>query len=170
MLGNYADPGMEVEIALRKHELPHVFPPSVEALAKKFPTLVRKRRLEGTRRPHPAAVGDDRRRDGEGLRRRGLLRARGQGFPACGWRIADVSHYVQATAMRSTSRRVSAATRSTFPRRVIPMLPEELSNGLCSLNPQVERLCLACEMAIGPRGDDQGLPLLSGGDVLACPA
>jgi ribonuclease R len=151
VLGNYADPGMEVEIALRKHDLPHVFPPVAEALASSLPTAVRKGdwkdRVDLTRLPLVTIDGETAKdfddavyceREGKGFR----LRVG----------IADVSHYVKhgdALDLEARARGNSVY----FPRRVIPMLPEALSNGLCSLNPQVERLCLACEMVVGARGD-----------------
>ena len=77
VLGNYADPGMEVEIALRKHDLPHVFLARCRGAGEEASESGAQERLEGARRPHPAAVGDHRRRDGQGLRRRRLLPARG---------------------------------------------------------------------------------------------
>jgi ribonuclease R len=151
VLGSYADPGMEVEIALRKHDLPHVFPPQAEAIAKKLPTKVRKTdwkdREDLTQLPLVTIDGETAKdfddavyacREGRGYR---LYVA-----------IADVSHYVKhGDALDSEAR--ERGNSVYFPRRVIPMLPEELSNGLCSLNPDVDRLCLTCEMAIGPRGD-----------------
>jgi ribonuclease R len=151
VLGNYADPGMEVEIALRKHDLPHVFPPAVESLASKLPKAVRKSDWKGhedlTRLPLVTIDGETAKDFDDAV----YCEREGKGFRL--WvAIADVSHYVKP----GDPFDVEAQARGNsvyFPRRVIPMLPEELSNGLCSLNPQVERLCLTCEMAIGPRGD-----------------
>jgi len=151
VLGNYADPGMEVEIALRKHDLPHVFASATEALVGSLPSAVRKNdwkgRVDLTGLPLVTIDGETAKdfddavyceRDGKGFR---LWVA-----------IADVSHYVKHGAALDLEAR-ARGNSVYFPRRVIPMLPEALSNGLCSLNPEVERLCLTCEMVIGARGD-----------------
>lgn len=158
VLGNYADPGMEIEIALRKHELPFEFSREGLAEAKKLPDAVRKGdwKWEGgvredirslplvtidgeTAKDFDDAVYCERQgKDGKGGFR--LVVA-----------IADVSHYVQAE--RALDRDAYERGNSVyFPRRVIPMLPEKISNGLCSLNPQVERLCMVCDMAIAANG------------------
>jgi ribonuclease R len=151
-LGNYADDGMEIEIALRKHDLPFEFPEAVKAEAKKLPTVVRKKDWTAGRediRHLPLVTIDGEtakdfddavycERQGRGYR---LLVA-----------IADVSHYVTP----GSALDAEALTRGNsvyFPRRVIPMLPEKLSNGLCSLNPQVERLCMVCDMSINVHGE-----------------
>ncbi|MCC6879033.1 MAG: ribonuclease R [Rhodocyclaceae bacterium] len=158
VLGNYADPGMEIEIALRKHELPFEFSKEALAEAKKLPDAVRKGdwKWEGgvredirhlplvtidgeTAKDFDDAVYCEREgKDGKGGFR--LIVA-----------IADVSHYVRAE--QSLDRDAYERGNSVyFPRRVIPMLPEKISNGLCSLNPQVERLCMVCDMAIAANG------------------
>jgi len=158
VLGNYADPGMEIEIALRKHELPFEFSREGLAEAKKLPDEVRKGdwawaggvredirnlplvTIDGeTAKDFDDAVFCERQgRDGKGGFR--LVVA-----------IADVSHYVHAE--RALDRDAYERGNSVyFPRRVIPMLPEKLSNGLCSLNPRVERLCMVCDMAIAANG------------------
>ena len=150
VLGNYADPGMEIEIALRKHELPYEFSTAALAETKKLPDAVRKSDWKGredvtglplvtidseTARDFDDAVYCE--RQGKGFR---LVVA-----------IADVSSYV--TAGGALDGDAYARGNSVyFPRRVIPMLPEKLSNGLCSLNPQVERLCMVCDMAINATG------------------
>ena len=151
VLGNYADPGMEIEIALRKHDLPHVFPPEVERLAKKFPKGVRKTDLEGREdvRDLPLVTIDcETARDfDDAVYCEKKLR---------GWRllvaIADVSHYVTPNDALDVEA-LSRGNSVYFPRRVIPMLPEELSNGLCSLNPEVDRLCMVCDMDISSSGE-----------------
>jgi ribonuclease R len=151
VLGGYADPGMEVEIALRKHELPHVFAPAAEAQAKKFPSTVRKSDWKAhediTHLPLVTIDGETAKDFDDAV----YAEKEGRGYRL--WvAIADVSHYVKhGDALDQEAR--SRGNSVYFPRRVIPMLPEELSNGLCSLNPNVDRLCLTCEMAIGPRGD-----------------
>ena len=151
VLGNYADPGMEIEIALRKHELPHVFPREVEAASRHFgavPTDADMRGREDVRNLPLVTIDGETAKDFDDA----VWCAR----DGRGWRlvvaIADVSHYVPHGG--PLDREALARGNSVyFPRRVIPMLPEVLSNGLCSLNPQVDRLCMVCDMAIDSSGD-----------------
>jgi len=150
ILGNYADPGMEIEIALRKHELPFEFPKEVLALAKKLPDAVRKSDWKGREDLTSLALVTI---DGETAKDFDdavFCERQGKGFRLV-VAIADVSHYVQdGNALDAAAR--ERGNSVYFPRRVIPMLPEKLSNGLCSLNPQVERLCMVCDMAISATG------------------
>ena len=151
VLGNYADPGMEIEIALRKHDLPHVFSDEIERLAKKFPKGVRKQDLEGREdvRDLPLVTID-------GETARDFDDAVYCEKKSRGWRllvaIADVSHYVTPNDALDVEA-LSRGNSVYFPRRVIPMLPEALSNGLCSLNPEVDRLCMVCDMDISSTGE-----------------
>jgi ribonuclease R len=151
VLGNYADPGMEIEIALRKHDLPYEFPAASEALAAKLPKTVRKTDLGGREdlRGLPLVTIDgDHAKDFDDAV---FCRSEGKGFRL--WvAIADVSHYVRDGDALDIEAR-ARGNSVYFPRRVIPMLPEELSNGLCSLNPQVDRLCMTCELVVDPRGE-----------------
>ena len=156
VLGGYADSGMEIEIALRKHNLPFEFSEAVAAEARKLPKIVRKTDLgqtpEGLEREDVRALplvtidGEDARDFDDAV----YCAPEGRGFRLF-VAIADVSHYVRPGAPLDTEA-YSRSTSVYFPRRVIPMLPEELSNGLCSLNPAVDRLCMLCEMEISSTG------------------
>ncbi len=154
VLGHYADPGMEIEIAVRKFELPHQFSKRALAAAHALPDEVRSEDLHGRkdlRELHFVTIDGETARDFDDAV---FCRREGKGFRL--WvAIADVSHYVR----HGDALDVEARERGTsvyFPRRVIPMLPEKLSNGLCSLNPQADRLAMACEMEITPTGEVSG--------------
>ena len=150
VLGHYADPGMEIEIALRKFDLPHEFSRRAEAQARALPDAVREEDAKGRRdlrALHFVTIDGETARDFDDA-----VYAERDGK---GWRlwvaIADVSHYVRhGDALDHDAR--ARGTSVYFPRRVLPMLPEKLSNGLCSLNPQVDRLAMVCEMALTPKG------------------
>ena len=150
IIGNYADPGMEIEIALRKHDLPFQFSPMAEAENAKMPAKVRKMDLKGREdlRDLPLVTIDgETARDFDDAV---YCEKRGRG-----WRlvvaIADVSHYVRPGMALDREAR-ERGNSVYFPRRVIPMLPERLSNGICSLNPDVERLAMVCDVEIGSTG------------------
>ena len=149
-LGNYADPGMEIEIALRKHELPHEFSADAKAQARKLPEKVRKLDWKGredlTQLPLVTIDGETARDFDDAV----FCERQGRGFRLV-VAIADVSHYVTVGSPLD-GEAYDRGNSVYFPRRVIPMLPEKLSNGLCSLNPQVERLCMVCDMAISQTG------------------
>jgi ribonuclease R len=150
VLGDYGDPGMEIEIALRSHELPHVFPGDAEKQADQTAKKVHKSDWEGredlTGLPLVTIDGETAKDFDDAV----FCEARGRGYRLI-VAIADVSHYVRhGDALdREAMRRGNSIY---FPRRVIPMLPEPLSNGICSINPEVERLCMACEMDISATG------------------
>jgi ribonuclease R len=151
ILGGYTDPGMEIEIALRKHDLPHEFSAKAERQAARLPDTVQPGDAKGrvdlrdlalvtidgeTAKDFDDAVYCE--KDGKNFR---LIVA-----------IADVSHYVRhgdALDLEARERGNSVY----FPRRVIPMLPEKLSNGLCSLNPDVDRLAVVCDAIVTPQGE-----------------
>jgi ribonuclease R len=151
VLGNYADPGMEIEIALRKHRLPHVFSDEVERLSERFPSGVTQADLgsrEDVRALDLVTIDGETAKDFDDAV---YARRHGKGFKL--WvAIADVGHYVRHGDAIDLEGRLRGNS-VYFPRRVIPMLPEVLSNGLCSLKPQVDRLCLLCEMDIGAHGE-----------------
>jgi ribonuclease R len=150
ILGNYADPGMEIEIALRKHELPFEFSKEALAEAKKLPDEVRKSDWKGrediTGLPLVTIDGETAKDFDDAV----YCERQGKGYRLI-VAIADVSHYVVAKGSLDHDA-YERGNSVYFPRRVIPMLPEKISNGLCSLNPKVERLCMVCDMAIGPTG------------------
>ncbi|HLF31037.1 MAG TPA: ribonuclease R [Xanthomonadales bacterium] len=150
ILGESGAPGMATEIAIRNFDLPHDWPPGVEDEAASFGPLVTDEMTGGRRdlRDLPLVTidGADARDFDDAV-----YAQRRQG----GWRlvvaIADVSAYVQPDSVLDEEA-LNRATSVYFPGRVIPMLPEALSNGLCSLNPDVDRLCLVCDMSINEDG------------------
>jgi len=155
VLGEIDDPGMEIEIAVRKYGVPHEFSEAALAQARALPDHVRasdlRHRVDLRDVPLVTIDGEDARDFDDAVYCEPAKVGR-----AKGWRllvaIADVSHYVET----GTPIDVDAYDRATsvyFPRRVIPMLPEKLSNGLCSLNPGVERLCMVCDMLINAKGE-----------------
>jgi ribonuclease R len=151
VLGNYTDPGMEIEIALRKHDLPYRFSASAQRQAGRFPHEVqnadRKGRTDLTALPLVTIDGETARDFDDAV----YCERGARGFRLI-VAIADVSHYVaDGDALDGDAR--DRGTSVYFPRRVIPMLPEQLSNELCSLKPAVDRLCMACEMTISADGE-----------------
>lgn len=156
VVGNYADPGMEIEIALRKHQLPFSFSEAAQTQADKTPKKVHKQDWKVA----PGLAREDIRHlplvTIDGATARDFDDAVYAEQKDKGWRlivaIADVSHYVcDKDALDHAAR--ERGTSVYFPRRVIPMLPEALSNGICSLNPQVERLCMVCDMSVSHKGE-----------------
>lgn len=151
VLGNYADPGMEIEIALRKHDLPHEFPKDAGKQAKKFAPEVKSADWAGREdiRDLPLVTIDgETARDFDDA----VYCAPEKGGYRLVVAIADVSHYVQGGDALDREA-ILRGNSVYFPRRVIPMLPEELSNGLCSLNPKVDRLCMVCDMHVSNSGN-----------------
>ncbi|MDR3452063.1 MAG: ribonuclease R [Rhodoferax sp.] len=155
VLGEVDDPGMEIEIAVRKYSVPHEFSEACIAQARTLPDKVRpqdkQHRVDLTDVPLVTIDGEDARDFDDAVYCEPARVGRGKG-----WRllvaIADVSHYVE-TGSAIDIDAYDRATSVYFPRRVIPMLPEKLSNGLCSLNPDVERLCMVCDMLVTAKGD-----------------
>lgn len=151
VLGDHLAPGMEIEAAIRAHGLPHLWPEAVDREAKKIPRKVAAKHREGRvdlrELPLLTIDGADARDFDDAVHAK---RTRN------GWTlwvaIADVDAYV---ALGSAIDREAQERGNSvyFPERVIPMLPESLSNGICSLNPNVERLCMVCEMRVTREGE-----------------
>ena len=151
VLGDQLAPGMETEIAIRKYELPHEFPDAIlnemqkRAYSERSIVPVKRRRdLTGT--PLVTIDGADARDFDDAVYAEPM---------DSGWRlvvaIADVSHYVKP-GTDLDGEALSRGTSVYFPARVIPMLPEQLSNGICSLNPGVDRYAMVCDMSIDGAG------------------
>lgn len=151
VLGDYMAPGMEIEVALRSYELPYEWPKTVEReVAKIKPEVAekdKKKRVDLRALPFVTIDGEDARDFDDAVYAENTRQ---------GWKlyvaIADVSHYVQVgSALDQEAEK--RGTSVYFPGQVIPMLPEVLSNGLCSLNPLVDRLVMVCEMQINRKGE-----------------
>ncbi|PWC21648.1 ribonuclease R [Brenneria roseae subsp. roseae] len=151
ILGDNMGTGLAVDIALRTHDIPHTWPPKVEEqvkdLAENVPEEAKKGRVDLRKLPLVTIDGEDARDFDDAVY---CERKRGGG-----WRlwvaIADVSYYVRPNTPLDHEAR-ARGTSVYFPSQVVPMLPEVLSNGLCSLNPQVDRLCMVCEMTVSAQG------------------
>jgi ribonuclease R len=151
VLGGATDDGIEIEVALRQFDLPHKWPDAVLKLESKLPKKVKEADISADRRdlralPFVTIDGETAKDFDDAV----WAEKMSNGFRAI-VAIADVSHYVKL----GDAIDVEARERSTsvyFPRRVIPMLPEALSNELCSLKPKVDRLVLACELDFSIRG------------------
>lgn len=152
VLGDHLAPGMEIEVAIHNFGLPHLWGKAVGAQVKKLPAQVRPADCQGRfdlrELPLVTIDGEDARDFDDALY---CQRVRGGG-----WRllvaIADVAHYVTlgSTLDQEAWQRGNSVY---FPGHVVPMLPEALSNGLCSLNPEVDRLCLVCELRVNWAGE-----------------
>jgi ribonuclease R len=150
VLGSATDPGIEIEIALRKHDLPFEFSKEATRQAKRLPAEVlpadTKGRVDLTNVPLVTIDGETAKDFDDAV----YCERKGKNFRVI-VAIADVSHYVRDGDDIDQDAR-ERGTSVYFPRRVIPMLPEELSNELCSLKPAVDRLCMACEMEVTALG------------------
>ena len=150
VLGDNMAKGMEVEIAIRKHDIPHSFPSTVEKQLKKWaedvPEEAKRGRVDLRDLPLVTIDGEDARDFDDAV----FCQKQGKGWKL--WvAIADVSYYVRPKSALDTEA-YNRGNSVYFPNRVVPMLPEKLSNGLCSLNPQVDRLCMVCEITLSAKG------------------
>ncbi len=158
VLGEIDDPGMEIEIAVRKYEVPHRFSPETLAQAAALPEKIRpadrRHRMDLTDVPLVTIDGEDARDFDDAVYCEPAKIGRTKS--PNGWRlvvaIADVSHYVKPGEPLDEDA-YERATSVYFPRRVIPMLPEKISNGLCSLNPNEDRLAMVCDMLVTASGE-----------------
>ena len=150
ILGNYLDEGVEVDSAIHRHQIPSTFGDEALKESAKLPTKVlpkdKENRVDITNLELVTIDGEDSRDFDDAV----------YAIPSKkGWKlivaIADVSHYVKEDTELDTES-LERGNSVYFPHRVVPMLPEVISNGLCSLNPEVERLCMACEMEIDSVG------------------
>ena len=161
VLGDHLTPGIEVEIALRNNDIPVEQSDEVIALVDRMPSEVRpqdkKNRFDLTELPFVTIDGEDARDFDDAV----YCEARERG----GWRlyvaIADVAEYVELDSVLDHAA-FQRGTSVYFPQYVVPMLPEKLSNGLCSLKPKVERLALVCEMSISAKGKVSGYQFYEG--------
>ena len=161
VVGNHLAPGMEIEVAIHSHGIPHQWPKAVEKSVEKYTREVsdkdKSHRIDLRKLPLVTIDGEDARDFDDAV----YCEVK----PSGGWRlfvaIADVSHYVlQNDALdEEASKRGNSVY---FPDYVIPMLPEVLSNGLCSLNPLVDRLCMVCEMTVSETGRISGYKFYEG--------
>ncbi len=155
VLGDHLAPGMEIDVAIRSHGIPHVWPSEVTEQADKIPTTVtskdKKHRFDLRDVPLITIDGEDARDFDDAV----YCETKKSG----GWRlyvaIADVSHYVKPKSALDQEA-ILRGNSVYFPDFVVPMLPEALSNGLCSLNPDVDRLCMVCEMTVSAKGKVSG--------------
>ncbi len=151
LLGFIGEPGVDIEVVIRKFHIPHNFPPDVERAAESIPTEVSPqeiaRRTDLRARSIVTIDGETAKDFDDAVE----VQRHGNGNYLLGVHIADVAHYVK----EGSTLDVEALERGTsvyFPGRAVPMLPERLSNGICSLNPQVERLTFSMEIEIDRRG------------------
>ncbi len=150
VLGDHMAPGMEIDVAIRSYGLPEKWPQSVLDEIKKFgdqvPDEAKQGREDIRDLPLVTIDGEDARDFDDAV----FCESHGKG-----WRllvaIADVSSYVENGSPLDVEAR-ERGNSVYFPERVVPMLPEVLSNGLCSINPKVDRLCMVCEMFITAQG------------------
>ena len=151
VLGDSTTPGQEIEVAVRSHDIPHLWPSAVEKETYRFSQEVGEADLQGRADlrdiPFVTIDGEDAKDFDDAV----FARQHKEG----GWTlfvaIADVSHYVKIGSALDEEA-ITRATSVYFPGHVIPMLPEKLSNGLCSLKPKVDRLTMVCEMEISKSG------------------
>mgnify|MGYP000849082225 CR=1 FL=1 len=151
VLGDHLAPGMEIDIALRDFELPHTWSAKAleqaESFGSEIPDSAIENRLDLRHLPLVTIDGEDARDFDDAVYAEEI---------ESGWRlwvaIADVSYYVK-TGSPLDSDANDRGTSVYFPSQVIPMLPEVLSNGLCSLNPEVDRLCMVCEITLSKEGE-----------------
>lgn len=151
VLGDHMAPGMEIEVAIRSYNIPFEWPAAVEQAVKLLKPEVteadKQQRIDIRHLPLVTIDGEDARDFDDAVYCEPLAQG--------GWKlyvaIADVSHYVKPESPLDLEAN-NRATSVYFPDHVVPMLPEILSNGLCSLNPQVDRLCMVCEMEVSAQG------------------
>ncbi|ADZ92383.1 ribonuclease R [Marinomonas mediterranea] len=160
VLGDFMAPGMEIDVAIHRYDIPNVWPKSVENQVKHFGTEVveedKANRVDHRETPFVTIDGEDARDFDDAVYC--------EKTPG-GWKlfvaIADVSHYVK----KGSALDKEAIVRGNsvyFPGRVVPMLPEVLSNGLCSLNPDVDRLAMVAEISLTSRGKMRGFKFYEG--------
>ncbi len=152
VLGEHMAPGMEIDVAIRSYDIPHSWPPAVgeqtAAIPEEVPEKDKQNRVD-IRNMRLVTIDDETARDFDDAI---YCEPRPRGGYRLVVAIADVSHYVRP----DTPLDEEAVNRSTsvyFPDHVVPMLPEKLSNGLCSLNPGVDRLCMVADMTISAAGN-----------------
>ena len=152
VIGDYLAPGMEIQIAIRKHQLPHDWPADVDSQIKNFSETVNESEFKDRKdiRDLPLVTidGEDARDFDDAVYCQPLENGRSRLIVA----IADVSSYVKEHSPLDQEAWLRG-TSVYFPDNVIPMLPEILSNGLCSLKPKVDRLCFVCDMEINADGE-----------------
>ena len=151
VLGDYLAPGMEIEIAKNEFAIPSEWPESIHSETEKLPSEVRgddfPNRNDIRHLPLVTIDGEDARDFDDAV----FCESTDQSGFRLIVAIADVSHYVNPKTQLDSEAWLRGNS-VYFPRQVIPMLPEVLSNGLCSLNPGVDRLCMVCEMQIDKSG------------------